>query len=112
MRPRWVAPILGEYHTLLEIGPPVHGYFNKRGNHLTSARMDHRTIKTDHAAHTARFQYIGYDPRSDTAIVQYLGSKSATQLTVDDLQRTGAAGAFLHAHACVSRKVTFPVLAL
>jgi hypothetical protein len=42
--------------------------------------------------HTTRFQYVGYDPKSDKAIVQYLGSNSATQLPAEDLQRTGAAG--------------------
>jgi hypothetical protein len=42
--------------------------------------------------HETRFQYVGYNPQSDKAIVQYLGSNSAVQLPAEDVQRMEAAG--------------------
>mmetsp|Transcript_61607 Transcript_61607/g.52152 ORF Transcript_61607/g.52152 Transcript_61607/m.52152 type:complete len:96 (+) Transcript_61607:38-325(+) len=42
--------------------------------------------------HTARFQYVGYDPAKDQAIVQYLGSNTASQVPAKEFMETGSAG--------------------
>jgi len=60
--------------------------------------------------HTARFQYVGYDPAKDQAIVQYLGSNTASQVPAKEFMETGSAGYSLcacgvHARARKSSKV-------
>jgi hypothetical protein len=44
------------------------------------------------SAARSRFQYVGYDPKSDTAIVQFVGSKTASILPAEDLMQMGLRG--------------------
>ncbi len=55
-----------------------------------------RSTSQDGEADATRFQYVGYDPNSDKAIVQFMGSRKVSQLDAEEFLRMGSSGLCEH----------------
>ena len=55
-----------------------------------------RSSSQDGEADATRFQYVGYDPNSDKAIVQFMGSRKVSQLDAEEFLRMGSSGLCEH----------------
>lgn len=59
---------------------------------LTMLMISCRSSSQDGEADATRFQYVGYDPNSDKAIVQFMGSRKVSQLDAEEFLRMGSSG--------------------
>ena len=62
------------------------------GAYTVSVSAQQTPKSNTESAARSRFQYVGYDPKSDTAIVQFVGSKTASLLPAEDLMQMGLRG--------------------
>ena len=62
------------------------------GAYTVSVSAQQTPKSNTESAARSRFQYVGYDPKSDTAIVQFVGSKTASMLPAEDLMQMGLRG--------------------
>ena len=80
--------------TLIHLSPLVHTYLN-RVTDLQGCGMRGRSRSDEPATvYKNQFQYVGYIPGTDQAIIQYIGSKTASQMPAKDLMQMGAAGSW------------------
>lgn len=78
------------------------------GAYTVSVTAQHTPKNSTESAARSRFQYVGYDPKSDTAIVQFVGSKTASMLPAEDLMQMGLRGTPHATCSALPSQSTFP----
>jgi hypothetical protein len=85
--PHWVGNMAAvAARRLALLGTGIFGAYTVR---VTAQQTPQSSTES---AARSRFQYVGYDPKSDTAIVQFVGSKTASMLPAEDLMQMGLKG--------------------